>query len=174
MTQGSLFNNRVFLVFMADYNESIVSWKVSELLFSWLTWCFSFHMAHVVPVVPYRRIWSPSPTLGYDVLVAHHTGVTIHAEWNSRPEAWLCKFDVHFLVKAGDHLGGGNSNMFYFHPYLGFHDPIWRAYFSNGLVQPPTSHVLMPPMFFHQEKTMQKSFGAPHLFVYRSITNGNL
>ena len=21
---------------------------------------------------------------------------------------------------------------------LGFHDPIWRAYFSNGLVQPPT------------------------------------
>ena len=22
---------------------------------------------------------------------------------------------------------------------LGFHDPIWRAYFSNGLVQPPTS-----------------------------------
>ena len=24
------------------------------------------------------------------------------------------------------------------------HDPIWRAYFSNGLVQPPTSHHLVP------------------------------
>ncbi len=23
--------------------------------------------------------------------------------------------------------------IFYFHPYLGFHDPIWRAYVSNGL-----------------------------------------
>ncbi len=30
------------------------------------------------------------------------------------------------------YLGGGNSNIFYVHPYLGFHDPIWRAYFSDG------------------------------------------
>ena len=40
-------------------------------------------------------------------------------------------------------IGGGNSNIFYFHPNLGFHDPIWGfmiAYFSDGLVnQPPTS-----------------------------------
>ena len=34
-------------------------------------------------------------------------------------------------------LGGGNSNIFHFHPYLG-KNPFWRAYFSNGLVQPPT------------------------------------
>ncbi len=33
-------------------------------------------------------------------------------------------------------LGGGNSNIFYFHPWG--NDPIWRAYFSDGLVQPPT------------------------------------
>ena len=26
-----------FIVFMADYNESSISWKVSEFLFSWLT-----------------------------------------------------------------------------------------------------------------------------------------
>ncbi len=26
------------------------------------------------------------------------------------------------------HLGGGNSNMCYFQPYLGFHDPIWRLH----------------------------------------------
>ena len=38
------------------------------------------------------------------------------------------------------HLGGGNSKTFYFHPYLG-NDPIWQAYFSDGLVQPPSSHV---------------------------------
>ena len=35
-------------------------------------------------------------------------------------------------------LGGGNSNIFYFHPEPWGNDPIWRAYFSNGLVQPPT------------------------------------
>ena len=28
---------------------------------------------------------------------------------------------------------------------LGFHDSFWRAYFSNGLVQPPTSPVFLKP-----------------------------
>ena len=35
-------------------------------------------------------------------------------------------------------LGGGNSNIFCFHPENWGDDPIWRASFSNGLVQPPT------------------------------------
>ena len=30
------------------------------------------------------------------------------------------------------------SNIFYFHPEPWANDPIWRAYFSDGLVQPPT------------------------------------
>ncbi len=34
--------------------------------------------------------------------------------------------------------------MFYFHPYL--NDPIWQAYFSNGLVQPPPSRYLLSPI----------------------------
>ena len=29
-------------------------------------------------------------------------------------------------------LGGGNSNIFDFHPYFFGNDPIWRAYFPNG------------------------------------------
>ena len=29
--------------------------------------------------------------------------------------------------------------MLYIHPYLGKMNPLWRSYFSNGLVQPPTS-----------------------------------
>ena len=36
-------------------------------------------------------------------------------------------------------LGGGNSSILYFHPEPWGDDPIWRAYFSDGLVQPPTS-----------------------------------
>ena len=34
------------------------------------------------------------------------------------------------------------SNIFYFHPDPWGDDPIWRAYFSNGLVQPPTRLLL--------------------------------
>ena len=37
-------------------------------------------------------------------------------------------------------LGGGNSNMFYFHhEKLGKMNPFWHSYVSKGLVQPPTS-----------------------------------
>ena len=37
------------------------------------------------------------------------------------------------------YLAGGFNLFFYVHPYLPVDDPIWRAYFSKGLVQPPTS-----------------------------------
>ena len=43
----------------------------------------------------------------------------------------------------GDEVGGETWSIFWnFQPYLGKWFPIWRAYFSNGLVQPPTSHSL--------------------------------
>ena len=35
-------------------------------------------------------------------------------------------------------VGGGNSNVFYFHPDCWGNDPIWCAYVSKGLVQPPS------------------------------------
>ena len=41
-------------------------------------------------------------------------------------------------IGSNNKLGGGNSNVFLFSPYLGTISPIWRAYFSDGLVQPPT------------------------------------
>ena len=47
-----------------------------------------------------------------------------------------------------DSLGGGNSNIFVFSPRtLGKMNPFWRAYFSDGLVQPPTS-LHRPPVFW--------------------------
>ena len=39
----------------------------------------------------------------------------------------------------------GVSNICYFHPDPWGNDPIWRAYFSDGLVQPPTSCGLYLP-----------------------------
>ena len=42
-------------------------------------------------------------------------------------------------TKITYHLGAGNSNTFYVHPDILGNDPIWRAYFSKGLVQPPPS-----------------------------------
>ena len=46
------------------------------------------------------------------------------------------------IVTLNHLLGGGNSNIFYFTRTFWGNDPIWRAYFSNGLVQPPASLVL--------------------------------
>ena len=46
------------------------------------------------------------------------------------------------------------SNIFYVQPYLGKMNPIGRAYFSNGLVQPPTSIVMF-----------QKSQGQPTFWM---------
>ena len=48
---------------------------------------------------------------------------------------------VLFLAKSNNHWYHWLVvfNMFYyFHPYLGKINPIWRAYVSKGLVQPPT------------------------------------
>ena len=55
---------------------------------------------------------------------------------------------IHILHRVG------GFEFFYFHPQnWGRWDPIWRAYFSDGLVQPPTSHNVsnlcdMKPAFF--------------------------
>ncbi len=40
------------------------------------------------------------------------------------------------------YLGGGNSNIFYFHPYLGKMNPFWLRFF-RWVVQPPTSYSMM-------------------------------
>ena len=40
-------------------------------------------------------------------------------------------------IRGYNKLGGGNSNIFYFHPENWGRFPIWR--FADGLVQPPTS-----------------------------------
>ena len=44
------------------------------------------------------------------------------------------------IIRTKPSLDGGNSNIFCFHPEpWGRWLPVWRAYFSKGLVQPPTS-----------------------------------
>ena len=47
-------------------------------------------------------------------------------------------FFVVYCYKGLLFLAGGNSNIFYFQPANWGNDPVWRAYFSNGL-KPPTS-----------------------------------
>ena len=74
------------------------------------------------------------------------------------------------------HLGGGNSHIFYFHPAPCKNDPIWRAYFSNGLVQPPTSHVSQACFFqlvnFTRQDVILKQWGFfHHLHFERHMTS---
>ena len=42
------------------------------------------------------------------------------------------------MVSWNLNIGGGNSNIVYFHPDPWGRFQFWRAYFSTGLVQPPT------------------------------------
>ena len=64
------------------------------------------------------------------------------APWGG--ESWIPKVASWLNSLQGG--GGGNSNMFYFHPYLGKMNPFLRSYFAKGLVQPPTSlpHLVGP------------------------------
>ena len=64
---------------------------------------------------------------------------------------WRCRLTRHlwFISQTLNvwyiyiHLqGGGNSNIFLFSPRkLGKMNPVWRSYFSHGLVQPPTRNL---------------------------------
>ena len=67
-----------------------------------------------------------------------------HKGYEELKECWGFWFFHHFCQVF--FLGGGGgweneqvvvSNIFYFHPDPWGNDPIWRAYFSDGLVQPP-------------------------------------
>ena len=59
---------------------------------------------------------------------------------------WLCFVSCFLLVlltKTHQLLGGETSNILYFHPEcLEKWFPIWRAIFSNGLVQPPLDWII--------------------------------
>jgi len=58
--------------------------------------------------------------------------------WNTKTSHGGLEDDVPFQL--GDNLGGGNSNIFYFHPYLGKISH-FDSYFSKGL-KPPSSNDL--------------------------------
>ena len=63
------------------------------------------------------------------------------SEWGSRYFRIGCNLKPWSFWRGEQHsyLGGGNSKMFYFHPYPWGNDPIW-LYFSRGL-KPSTSYV---------------------------------
>ena len=52
----------------------------------------------------------------------------------------LCKHLRQITSGTQHNLGGGFIFFFNFDPYLGKMNPFWRAYFSKGLVQRPTSN----------------------------------
>ena len=56
------------------------------------------------------------------------------------------------------------SMIFYVHPYLGKMNPSWRAYFSDGLVQPPTSGPLFSCRLLFSWNTWNES-----IYIYISF-----
>ena len=62
------------------------------------------------------------------------------------------------------HLGGGNSNILYFHPDPWGNDPIWRAYFSDGWL----NHQLVTT-WAKLESESENYITSPWIFVYKVI-----
>ena len=101
-------------------------------------------------------------------------GPFLWGSWHSQDRAVVCKawfdsltrfaqtkiWEVDQWFRTGGngslkpYLGGGFIHIFYFHPDPWGKDPIWRAYFSNGLVQPPTSYVFLNLLHFGTSSTL--------------------
>ena len=72
------------------------------------------------------------------------------------------------------------SNIFYFHPYLGKMNPIWRAYFSDGL-KPPTRYLLCHQIYKSHPEERVGSFASrekvetfmPPLELWNDISKQN-
>ena len=67
------------------------------------------------------------------------------------------------------YLGGGFLDIFYFHPYLG-KIPIFDSYFSDGLVQPPTSHDNTRGVTSKLPRGLVLYLGLVVLFVWRFLS----
>ena len=82
-------------------------------------------------------------TVRTSYIYGHPTAIGLEGGWFKPDGDFVTcgKFGMFFF--GCKFLGGGNSNIFYFHPDPWGNDPIWRAYFSNGLVQPPTRNEWM-------------------------------
>ena len=84
------------------------------------------------------------------------------------PSLWWCRSwrhrcDYHFILNWENiigqlKLGGGNSNMFYFHPEPWGRFPFWGAYFSKGL-KPPTRKWLILQDFYSIAFSSIRSYG---------------
>ena len=70
------------------------------------------------------------------------------------------------------YLAGGFKYVLLFIPTWG-NDPIWRAYFSNGLVQPPTRYTLPKTNIAPENGGFQKEVPFPVVYVQvRTVSFG--
>ena len=77
----------------------------------------------------------------------------------------ICPADVKTTTKSSKSTGAKwiytwlvVSTIFYVHSYLGKMNPIWRAYFSNGLVQPPTRYKYILYLYSIMDGTISPEF----------------
>ena len=112
------------------------------------TWMVPVEVGHVgvTSDIHVIEISIPIAKKYFESFVFHHVPVTIEyvvrhfftrmSLGRTTLEVWSKNWNLLFL-------GGGNSNILYFQPDSWGNDPIWRAYFSDGL-KPPTSILIAP------------------------------
>ena len=151
-----------------EKNMFKVSGKSPVLLQAWCSSTLDFYGPKAVAVGKRPvEFWQVASGFGWSGSITKETWQT------NRKLIWLVATQLFFI----------------FTPTWG-NDPIWLAYFSNGLVQPPTSHVLNPKLpipcleskwqflndFFCQELSPWQIWGEMIQFnVYvRNLNNHNL
>ena len=104
-----------------------IPWRVSSEKFfkESIYWVIHVIFLGVIPICYVSVSWTGVMLFGADTPEAH--GVVI---------GWV-KGGVVRSIWPGRLLGGGNWNIFHFHPFLGKMNPFWLSYFSDGL-KPPT------------------------------------
>ena len=93
---------------------------------------------------PWRDGWCGDVGIGvYIYGCFQNRGTPKWMAYNGKPysNGWFGGTTIFGNIQKDLQLGGGNSNIFWnVHPEnWGKMHPFWRAYFSKGLVQPPTS-----------------------------------
>ena len=100
-----------------------------------------------------------------------YPSIRLSNAWNSRPKerSWYqdLRIKAPWIESRNFHLGDGFKYFWCSSRTLGIHDPTWRAYVSNGLVQPPTSHVFFVEGQFGQVKKNNMRDKLAYKVVYK-------
>ena len=134
-----------------------------------ISFCVFFRGSRVTPlkmganIFFYPTLRDPDSPCQRMIGVYNHLSKVCRFHYQSQKGNWIPRatwIPLMFWVVA-------TQICFSFTPYLGKMNPFWRSYFSNGLVQPPTSFFSF--LWQHVGKQNPENWHENHLFEIRKL-----